>query len=115
LAIHAKEGRAAQKITVEMADDLDGSQADTTVRFAVDGTVYEIDLSKKNAAKMRRDFGRYIEHARRATGGRRSGRPRRERDHSSAVREWAKQQGIQVSDRGRIPTSVVSQYEKAHG
>jgi hypothetical protein len=104
----------AQKITVEMTDDLDGSEADTTVRFAVDGTAYEIDLSKKNAAKIRRDFGRYIEHARRATGGRRSGRPRHDRHHSSAVREWAKQQGIQVSERGRIPASVVSQYDKAH-
>jgi len=65
----------ASKITVELTDDLDGSAADTTVRFAVDGTAYEIDLSKKNAAKIRRDFGRYIEHARRATGGRRPGRP----------------------------------------
>jgi len=44
----------AQKVTVEMTDDLDGSQADTTVRFAIDGTTYEIDLSKRNAAAMRR-------------------------------------------------------------
>ena len=104
----------AEKITVELTDDLDGSEADTTVRFAVDGTAYEIDLLNKNAAKIRRDFGRYIEYARRATGGRRPGRPRRDRHHSSAVREWAKQQGIQVSERGRIPASVVSQYDKAH-
>ena len=104
----------AQKITVEMTDDLDGSQADTTVRFAVDGTAYEIDLSKKNAAKIRRDFGRYIEHARRATSGRRPGRPPRDRHHSPTVREWAKRQGIQVSERGRIPASIVSQYEQAH-
>lgn len=103
----------AQKITVEMTDDLDGSKADTTVRFAVDGTGYEIDLSKKNAAKIRRDFGRYIEHARRAAGGRRPGRPRRDRPRSPAVRAWAKQHGIQVSERGRIPASVVSRYEKA--
>jgi len=104
----------AQKITVEMTDDLDGSQADTTVRFAVDGAAYEIDLSNKNAAKLRQDFGRYIEHARKAAGGRRSGRPRRDRHQSSAVREWAKQQGIQVSERGPIPDSVFSQYGKAH-
>jgi hypothetical protein len=104
----------AQKITVEMTDDLDGSKADTTVRFAVDGTAYEIDLSKKNAAKIRRDFGRYIEYARKATDRRRPGRPRRDRHHSPAVREWAKQHGIQVSERGRIPASVASQYEKAH-
>ena len=104
----------AQRMTVEMTDDIDGSEAAETIAFRVDGTSDEIDLSKKNASKMRRDFGRYIEHARRATGGRRSGRPRRDRDRSSAVREWAKQQGIQVSERGRIPASVVSQYEKAH-
>jgi hypothetical protein len=111
----AKEGTVAQKVTVEMTDDIDGSEADTTVRFAVDGTAYEIDLSKKNSSKMRRDFGRYIEHARKTTGGRRSGRPRRDRDRSSAVREWARQQGIQVSERGRISADVVAQYEAAKG
>jgi len=104
----------AQRVTVELTDDLDGTEAAETIAFRVDGTGYEIDLSKKNAAKMRRDFGRYIEHARRATGGRRSGRPRRDRHFSSSVREWAKQQGIQISERGRIPASVVSQYEQAH-
>jgi nucleoid-associated protein Lsr2 len=104
----------AQRVSVEMTDDIDGTEAAKTIAFGVDGTSYEIDLSKKNASKMHRDFGRYIEHARRARGGRRSGRPRRDRGRSSAVREWAKQQGIQVSERGRIPASVVSQYEKAH-
>jgi Lsr2 len=103
----------AQRVTVEMTDDIDGTEAAETIAFRLDGTAYEIDLSKKNAAKMRQVFGRYIEHARKATGGRRSGRPRRDR-HVSAVREWAKQQGIQVSERGRIPASVVSQYEEAH-
>ena len=104
----------AQRMTVEMTDDIDGTEAAETIAFGVDGTSYEIDLSKKNASKMRRDFGRYIEHARRVRGGRRSARPRRDRGRSSAVREWAKQQGVQVSQRGRIPASVVSQYEKAH-
>jgi hypothetical protein len=96
-----------------MTDDIDGTKAAETIAFSVDGTAYEIDLSKKNASKMRRDFGRYIEHARRARSGRHSGRPRRDRDRSPTVREWAKQQGIQVNKRGRIPASVVSQYEKA--
>jgi hypothetical protein len=104
----------AQKVTVEMTDDIDGTEAAETIAFRVDGTAYEIDLSKKNAAKMRQAFARYIEHARKATSDRRSGRPRRDRHLSSAVREWAKQQGIQVSERGRIPASVVSQYEEAH-
>ena len=103
-----------QRVTVELTDDIDGTEAAETIAFRVDGTAYEIDLSKKNAAKMRQDFERYIEHARRAMGGRRSGRPRRDRHFTSVVREWAKQQGIQVSERGRIPASVVSQYEHAH-
>ena len=105
----------AQRVTVEMTDDIDGTQAAETIAFGVDGTAYEIDLSKKNAAKMRRAFGRYIEHAGKAAVGRRTGRPRRDRHVSSAVREWAKQQGIEVSERGRIPASVVSLYEQAHG
>jgi len=97
-----------------MTDDIDGTEAAETIAFRVDGAAYEIDLSKKNAAKMRQAFGRYIEHARRTTGGRRSGRPRHDRHRSSAVREWAKQQGIEVSERGRIPASVVSQYQEVH-
>ena len=104
----------AQRVTVEMTDDIDGTEAAETIAFRVDGTAYEIDLSKKNAAKMRQAFGRYIEHARRTTDGRRSGRAHRDRHRSPAVREWAKQQGIEVSERGRIPASVVSQYEQAH-
>ena len=103
-----------QRVTVEMTDDIDGTEAAETIAFHVGGTAFEIDLSEKNAEKMRQVFGRYIEHARRATGGRRSGRLRRDRHLSAAVREWAKQQGIQVSERGRIPASVVSQYEEAH-
>ena len=112
--IQAKEGTVAQRVTVVMTDDIDGTEAAETIAFRVDGTAYEIDLSTNNAAKMRQAFGRYIEHARKATGGRRTGRPRRDRHVSSAVREWAKQQGIQVNERGRIPASVVSQYEEAH-
>jgi hypothetical protein len=105
----------AQKVTVEMTDDLDGSQADTTVRFAVDGYAYEIDLSKRNAAAMRRTFDRYIEHARKAGRSTRRARGTRDRRHSSDVRAWAKARGIQVSERGRIPASVVSQYGEANG
>ena len=104
----------AQKVTVEMTDDLDGSQADMTVSFAVDGTTYEIDLSKRNAAAMRKTFDRYIEHGRKAGRGTRRTRGARDRRHSSDVRAWAKARGIAVSERGRIPASVVSQYEEAN-
>jgi len=75
----------------------------------------EIDLSKKNAATIRRTFDRYIEHARKAgRSNTRRARGARDRRHSSDVRAWAKARGIEVSERGRIPASVVSQYEEAN-
>jgi nucleoid-associated protein Lsr2 len=77
----------AQRVTVETTDDIDGTEAAETIAFRVDGTTYEIDLSTKNAAKMRQAFGRYIEHARRTTGGHRPGRSRHDRHRSLAVRE----------------------------
>jgi hypothetical protein len=104
----------AQKVTVTMTDDIEGTKADETVAFRIDGASYEIDLSKKNAAALRRVFTPYTEHARRAPRGARTGRPARSRQRSSDVRAWAKSQGIQVSERGRIPASVVSQYEEAN-
>jgi Lsr2 len=104
----------AQKVTVTMTDDIDGAEAAGTVSFRIDGTSYEIDLSKKNAAALRRVFTPYIDHARRAPRGARAGRLARSRQRSPDVRAWAKSQGIQVSERGRIPASVVSQYEDAN-
>jgi hypothetical protein len=104
----------AQKVTVELEDDLDGGPAEETVRFGVDGSDYEIDLSKKNAAAFRRTLAPFIEHARKAGGGhRRPGRTAASRDRSGGIRAWAKGQGIAVSERGRIPASVVAQYEAA--
>jgi hypothetical protein len=107
----------AQKVTVELEDDLDGGPADETVRFGFDGSDYEIDLSKTNAAKFRSQLEPYIEHARKAGRGqrRRAARTPASRQHSGAVRTWARQQGIAVSDRGRIPASVLDQYEIAVG
>src|SRR5262245_19405904 len=113
-AIYDKEGEMAQRVTIEMMDDLDGSQADETVRFAVDGSAYEIDLSNKNAAEMRRTFDRYIEHARKAGRTTRQARTSRNRHYSSDVRAWAKSQGIQINERGRIPASIVAEYEAAN-
>jgi hypothetical protein len=105
----------AQKITVTLEDDLDGRPADETVRFALGGTTYEIDLSTKNASAFRRQLAPFIEHARRA-GRRQRRRPRRAasgREHNADIRAWAKEQGITVSDRGRIPGSVAEQYDAA--
>jgi len=85
------------------------------VRFALGGTEYEIDLNKKNATAFRKQLAPYIDHARKAGRGprRRTGRTASSRERSGGIRTWAKDQGIAVSDRGRIPASVVDQYEAA--
>ena len=105
----------AQKITVALEDDLDGGPADETVRFGLGGAEYEIDLSTKNATAFRKKLAPFIEHARKAGRGqrRRPGRTASGRDRSGGIRAWAKDQGIAVSDRGRIPASVVAQYQAA--
>jgi nucleoid-associated protein Lsr2 len=107
----------AQHTTVELIDDIDGTEAAGTITFGVDGTSYEIDLSEKNADVLRGNLGRYIEHARRLQRANRNRPARRQRDRerSAAIREWAKQQGMDVSERGRIPASVVDKYEEANG
>ena len=105
----------AQKITVELEDDIDGGPADETVRFGLGGTEYEIDLSKKNANAFRRELAPFIEHAREAGRGqrRRPGRTVSSRERSGDIRAWAKDQGITVSERGRISASVAEQYDAA--
>ncbi len=106
----------AQRIHVLLIDDLDGGEATGTVRFGLDGTEYEIDLSAAHGEELREALGRYIAHARRAggTGGRSAARGRRGSAVDTAkVREWAKGQGIEVKDRGRVPADVVEQYKTA--
>jgi hypothetical protein len=105
------------KITVVLEDDLDGGPADETVRFAIGSTNYEIDLNANNAAAFRRQLAPYIEHARRA-GTRVRHRPGRiadSRARSADIRAWAKDQGIALSGRGRIPADVAEQYQAATG
>jgi hypothetical protein len=106
----------AQKVTVALEDDLDGGPADETVRFAVDGTDYEIDLRTSNAAAFRRQLAPYLEHARRAgrSQPRRAARSAASRQQTGDIRAWAKGQGIVVSERGRIPARVAEQYHAAH-
>jgi hypothetical protein len=103
----------ATKITVALEDDLDGGPADETVRFAVGGTAYEIDLNKKNARAFRKQVATFVEHARRAGRVQRRSRTSSSRQRSGDIRAWANQQGIAVSGRGRIPASVVAQYDAA--
>src|SRR5262249_36956355 len=110
------EGGLAQGATVALEDDLGGGPADETVRFGFGGTDYEIDLSKKNAAALRKQLAPFIEHARKAKRGQsRRARTAASRQPSGEIRAWAKQHGIAVSRRGRIPASVVEQYEAAGG
>src|SRR5438067_6440686 len=105
----------AQRVTIALEDDLDGGPADETVRFGFGGADYEIDLSTKNAAALRRQLAPFIEHARKAGRGqsRRAARTAASRQRSSDIRAWAHDQGIAVSERGRIPASVVEQYQAA--
>ena len=107
----------AQKVTVVLEDDLTGGPAEQTVRFAFDGTDYEIDLNAKNAAAFGKQLAPYIEHARKAgrAPARRPGRTAAGRQRSGDVRAWAKEHGLAVSERGRIPASVVEQYQAAGG
>ena len=105
----------AQKVTVALEDDLTGGPAAETLRFAFDGTDYEIDLNAKNGAAFRTQLAPYVEHARK-TGrapGRRAGRVASSRQRSGDIRAWAKEHGLAVSDRGRIPASVAEQYRAA--
>lgn len=111
----------AQKVQVILVDDVDGGEADETVSFALDGVSYEIDVSSANAEAIREALAPWVEHARRL-GGRssvrgRSGaksRPAAERTDLSEVRAWARENGFQVSDRGRVSSEVRAAYEAAH-
>ena len=105
----------AQKVVVALEDDLDGGPADETVRFGLGGAEYEIDLSARNAAAFRQQIAPFIAYARKTGRGprHRPGRTASSRERSASIRAWAKGQGIAVSDRGRIPASVVEQYEAA--
>ncbi len=105
----------AQKMQILYTDDLDGSEADGTVRFGYDGTEYEIDLSKKNGEKLVKALTPFIESGRRVPAQRAGRGVRRVTRHDqSDIRAWARAQGIKVSDRGRIPADVINQYQAAH-
>ena len=107
----------AQKIHIVLEDDLDGSEASETVSFGLDGTSYEIDLNDKNAAKLRDVLGGYVGHARKVTAAPRRGRKAAiATDGASAreIRDWARSNGFDVPDRGRVSAEVRAAYEKAN-
>ncbi|GMM95574.1 Lsr2 family protein [Microbacterium sp. MTN4-26] len=113
----------ARRIVHQLVDDLDGSVLEVgdgeTVLFSLDGTAYEIDLTDANAAAFREILAPYVDAARRVSGGRGGGSsssaPRRRKagQDYGAVRAWAKENGYQVSDRGRVPATVLEAYEAA--
>jgi hypothetical protein len=115
-----------EEVRVTLLDDFDGSEAAETVKFALDGKVYEIDLSKTNASELRRTLRPYVDRARaakRATDARRGksgstgrGAPRRSEGYDrTQVRAWAKANRVKVAPRGRISNEIVEKWRKATG
>jgi len=107
----------AQKVQTIYIDDIDGGEAAGTVRFGLDGVGYEIDLSAEHTKELHTALGKYIDHARKA--GAASRRAPRSRAASAvdttAVRTWAREQGIDIKDRGRVPADIVAKYQAATG
>ena len=106
----------AQRTQVLYVDDIDGSEAEGTVRFGFGGTEYEIDLNEKHADQFAKALGPFIAAARKVpSSSRRAARAvRAPRRGQSDVRAWARDQGIKISNRGRIPADVLAKYQAAH-
>lgn len=107
----------AQRTIVQLVDDLDGTELSDgeTVEFGLDGKSYQIDLSEKNAAKLRSALAVYVDAGRKVGGNaarRRTGGGVKK--DTAAVREWANANGFEVGDRGRIPATIAEAYEAAH-
>jgi hypothetical protein len=107
-----KGNRMAQKVQVVLVDDVDGGPADETLKFAVENTQYEIDLSTAHAAEMRAALAPWMSAARKVSG--RSTAKARTGADTSKVRAWAKANGYDVSERGRISATVRSAYDAVH-
>ncbi|SBT42365.1 histone-like nucleoid-structuring protein Lsr2 [Micromonospora narathiwatensis] len=112
----------ARKVITVLTDDLDGGKADRTVEFGLDGVAYTIDVSDENAGVLRKALDPYISAGRRIGRGpvesvratRRTARPATsgmDREQNRAIREWATKNGYEISERGRIPVSVVEAYK----
>lgn len=107
----------ARNVITEILDDLDGSKNAEEVRFGLDGTEYTIDLAKKNRAALEKALKPFVDAGTKVSTRRASGRratptaAKNGRNDLSAVRQWAKSQGLTVSDRGRVPASVLEQYD----
>ena len=110
----------AQRVEIQIIDDLDGGRGDETVLFSYEGKQYEIDLSSKNAKKLRDTLGRYASAGRKVTGARRAAGRRVARrivpagPSNAEVREWARANGYPVADRGRLNADIVVKFQEAH-
>ena len=109
----------AREVVERLLDDLDGTDAAETVRFGLDGRQYEIDLNSDNADALREAFAPYVSAARQAAtdrGGRRGAavRPRTDANRTNDIRNWARDHGFKVSDRGRISKEIIEAYDAAH-
>jgi hypothetical protein len=119
-SVERNQAAVAQKIQTLFIDDLDGSAAEGTVRFGLDGTEYEIDLNEQHARQLRDALASYVSAARRAAGAARwparaGRRPAAGGLNTTEVREWAKAQGMEVKDRGRVPAELVVKFKAATG
>lgn len=107
----------AQKVSIEIVDDIDGSVADETVSFALDGARYEIDLTTKNATALRDALAPFIAAGRRldrSAASRAKRRASRNGDsEATIIRAWARENGVPVSERGRVGADVVAAYKAA--
>src|SRR6202012_3783083 len=125
MAVDTRKGgfQVAQKITTLFIDDIDGGVAEGTVRFALDGTEYEIDLNSKHSEELRSALGKYVTHARKVGGaarraGRVAGRGARGAGstlNTTEIRNWARENGYDIKDRGRVPADLVAKYQAATG
>jgi hypothetical protein len=114
----------AKETVTRLIDDLDGSEAQETVSFGLDGNVYEIDLSAKNAKKLRAELASYVDRGTRVSGravaavlrsSRGRGTAAADRQQNQAIREWAVRKGMAVAPRGRIKQEIVDQYHRSAG
>jgi hypothetical protein len=104
-----------QKIVQTLVDDIDGTEATTTVTFSVSGVDYSIDLNDKNVAKFDKAISPFIENAQRVGGRRQRGAATVTKlsSNAKAIRSWAQANGYSVPDRGRIPGEILAAYEAA--
>lgn len=106
----------AKKTYIELVDDIDGSKADETIAFSIDGAHYEIDLSAENAEKIRAEIGEWAEKGTRVARkkARRASAPSSSSEENARIRQWAKDNGYEVGDRGRISAEIRQAYADAH-